>query len=279
VTVRPAEVVRRGAAYLARHDVDAPDVNAERLMLSVLGEDRAAMYARSEGLSTAEAKRYGRLLCRRCAGTPLQHLTGEAGFRGLTVLTRPGVFVPRPETEIVVDLALRSVAETGHPVAVDVGAGTGVIALALKAERPDAEVWATDVSPEAVALTRENAERLGLAVAVVAGDLLAPLPSALRGNVDVVVANPPYVPPEDAETLPREVRQDPAAAVFGDRALTERLLEQAAGWLRAGGMAVIEIDERRGSALSTSARRLGYDDVRVHPDLASRDRVLTVRRP
>jgi release factor glutamine methyltransferase len=279
VTVRPAEVVRRGAAYLARHDVEAPDVNSERLMLSVLGVDRAAMYARSEGLSTAEAKRYGRLLCRRCAGTPLQHLTGEAGFRGLSVLTRPGVFVPRPETEIVVDLALRSVADAADPVAVDVGTGTGVIALALKAERPDAEVWATDVSAEAVALARENAERLGLAVAVVEGDLLAPLPFALRGSVDVVVGNPPYVPPEEAETLPREVREDPPTAVFGDLALSERLLEQAAGWLRTGGVAVLEIDGRRGSALSASARRLGYDDVGVHPDLAARDRVLTARRP
>jgi len=277
--VRPAEVVRRGTTYLARHDVQSPAQNAERLMMSVLGLDRAATFARTEGLSTAEAKLYGRLLCRRCAGTPLQHLTGEEGFRGLALTTRPGVFVPRPETEVLVEVALRSLADGSAPLVVDVGTGTGAAALAIKAERPDARVWATDLSAEAAALARENAGRLGLDIRVVEGDLLLPLPESLRGRIDLVVANPPYVPVEEADTLPREVRGDPPSAVFGDVALTERLLRDAAEWLRPRGAAVIEIDERQGSALTATAQRLGYEDVSVSQDLTDRDRVLAARRP
>jgi release factor glutamine methyltransferase len=277
--VRPAEVVRRGTSYLARHDVESPGANAERLMLAVLGVDRAAMFARSEGLSTAEAKLYGRLLCRRCAGSPLQHLTGEEGFRGLTLLVRPGVFVPRPETEVLVDVALRSMADQPTPLVADVATGNGAVALAIKTERSEAEVWATDVSPEAVALAQENARRLDLQIHVVEGDLLQPLPDKDRGGFDLVVSNPPYVPLDEADSVPREVRADPPSAVFGDAALSERLLREAATWLRPGGFAIVEIDERHGSALTASTRALGYEDVNVYQDLAGRDRVLAARRP
>jgi release factor glutamine methyltransferase len=277
--VRPAEVVRRGTAYLARHDVESPGPTAERLMMSVLGVERAAMFARNDGLSTAEAKLYGRLLCTRCAGIPLQHLTGEEGFRGLTLRTRPGVFVPRPETEMLVDIALETLADRSPPLAVDIGTGTGAVALAIKAERPLTQVWATDLSPEAVALARENADRLGLKIHIIEGDLLEPMPEGHRGALDLVVSNPPYVPVEEADSLPREVRADPPSALFGDVALSERLLRDAAEWLRPGGAVVMEMHERRASALTATARRLEYEDVTVSQDLAGRDRVLAARRP
>jgi release factor glutamine methyltransferase len=195
--VRPSEVLRRATGYLDRHGVESPRATAEVLLASVLDTDRAGLYTRAEGLSAGEARMFGRALCQRCAGTPLQHLTGEQPFRRLTVRVRPGVFIPRPETEVLVDVALVELGDAEAPVVVDVGTGTGAIALSVKQERPGAKVFATDRSPEAVALARENAERLGLEVTVLEGDLLAPLPAELRGWIDLVVSNPPYVSAEE----------------------------------------------------------------------------------
>jgi len=142
--VRPSDVVRRGADYLQRHDVDAPLSTAEQLLASVLGTDRSGVYTRDHPLRSGEARAFGRALCRRCSGVPTQHITGETGFRHLTLFVRSGVFVPRPETETVVDAALDAVRDTTAPVIVDVGTGTGAIALSLKRERPDARIVAVD---------------------------------------------------------------------------------------------------------------------------------------
>src|SRR5207248_4848764 len=116
----------------------------------VLQTDRAGLYARAEGLSSTEARAFGRALCRRCTGEPVQHVTGRQSFRGLELEVRPGVFVPRPETEVVAEAGLMAVDDVRDPVVVDVGTGTGAVALAVKAERSGASVWATDVSPQAV---------------------------------------------------------------------------------------------------------------------------------
>lgn len=276
--MRPAEVLRRASAYLDRHGVQSPDATAEILLMHVLGTDRAALYARSAGLDTREARMFGRAICQRCAGTPVQHLTGDEQFRRITLEVRPGVFVPRPETELLVEHALSEVGDREDPVVVDVGTGTGAIALAVKDERPDATVFATDLSAEAVELARANAARLGLAVTVLEGDLLEPLPVDLRGWVDVVVSNPPYVPAEDLEDLPAEVRADPVLALVGGIDVYERLGTQASRWLRAGGVLAVEIDARLGDpvvrALSTA-----FAGVRVERDLTGRDRVVLARAP
>ena len=270
----PAEVVRRGAGYLARHGVDSPLASAEGLMMSVLRIDRAGVYARTDGLTAAEAKSFGRVLCRRCSGTPLQHLTGEQGFRRLVLRVRPGVFVPRPETEVVVDWALAAIAAVERPVLADVATGAGPIALSLKDERPDATVWATDASPDAIALARENAEALGLAIRVEHGDLLDPLPADLRGALDLVVANPPYVEADDLASLPAEVRADPVDALVGPPELLSSLLSAAFAWLHPGGAVVVEIADTQGSRAAEGATAAGFVDVAVRPDLAGRDRVL-----
>jgi release factor glutamine methyltransferase len=277
--MRPAEVIRRGTDYLARHGVEGPRANAEALMMRVLDADRATVLARNRGLSTAEARAFGRALCLRCGGTPLQYLTGEQGFRRLVVEVRPGVFVPRPETEIVVEVALTMIADVTAPAIADVCTGAGPIALALKDERPDARVWATDVSAEAVVLARANAARLAIEVDVREGDLLAPLPPELRGALDLVVANPPYVPLERAAHLPADVTAEPALALFGGIDLYERLLAQASEWLRPNGAFTAEIDDTYGAAVSALAAGLGFHDVRVLRDLAQRDRVIAARRP
>ena len=273
--MRPTEVVRRGATYLDRHGVERPEVNAEALMLTVLGTDRAGLAARDEGLTSAEARRYGRALCRRCTGTPLQHLTGEQGFRHLVLAVRPGVFVPRPETEVLVDVALAAIADASAPLVADACTGTGAIALAIAHEHPGARVVATDLSLDAVALAAENARRLALDVDVVAGDLLAPV----EGPLDLVTCNPPYVPAEHRDDLPPEVLADPALAVFGGPPIYARLFAEAAARLRTGGHVVVEIEDSTAPTIERLAVEAGFADVRTVRDLNGRDRVVTGRRP
>lgn len=276
--MRPSELLARAAAYLERHGVESPRATAEVLLMHVLGSDRAGLYARTDRLEPRQAREFGRALCQRCAGTPLQHLTGEQAFRRLTLEVRPGVFIPRPETEILVEVALAAVREVEAPVVVDVGTGTGAIALAVKDERPDATVFATDLAPEAVELARANASRLGLAIDVREGDLLAPLPEELRGWVDLVVSNPPYVRPEEYEDLPPEVKADPREALVGGTEVTERLAAEAARWLRDGGALAVEIHAEAGEEVAGILRR-SYVGVEVRKDLAGRDRVVVGRRP
>lgn len=276
--MRPSEVLARATRYLERHGVPSARTNAEVLLMHVLGTDRGGLYARAEGLDAREARMFGRALCQRCAGTPLQHLTGEQAFRRIVLEVRPGVFVPRPETEVLVDVGLRTVRDAESPVVVDVGAGSGAVALAVKDERPDAKVLATDLSPEAVELTCANAARLGLEVDVREGDLLEPLPPELRGWVDLVLCNPPYVTLEEYADLPAEVRAEPALALLGGIEVHERLAAQALRWLRDGGTLAVEIGEGQGQVTSELLRS-SFADVRVHADLAGRDRVVAGRRP
>ena len=276
--MRPAQVVERAAEYLERHGVESPVPTAERLLSYVLGTDRSGMYAR-DGLTSQEAKLFGRALCRRCVGEPLQHVTGEQGFRRLTLHVRPGVFVPRPETEVLVQVALDGLADTETPTVVDVATGSGAVALALKDERPDATVYAIDLSPDAVALARENAEALDLAVTVFEGDLLSPLPNEVRGALDAVVGNPPYVALEARDSLPPEVLAEPDLALFGGIDIYERLFHQAFASLRPGGLVAVEIEESKAAAVSEAAEHAGFVELTVRRDLTGRDRVVSGRRP
>jgi release factor glutamine methyltransferase len=274
--VRPSEVLRHAERYLDRHGVESPRATAEVLLQHVLGTDRSGLYSRADGLSAAEARTFGRALCRRCTGTPLQHLTGDQAFRYLTLKVEPGVFIPRPETEVVVEAALRVLDGRADPVIVDLGTGTGAIALSLKHERPDATVHATDVSSRAAALARVNASRLEIDVAVHGGDLFEALPSRLRGRISLVVSNPPYVGREEYANLPPDVRADPEAALVGGIDVHRRLAEGAPDWLEAGGWLVMEIGAEQGAEVA-GVLALRFADVRVLPDLAGRDRVVMGR--
>ncbi|HZB04014.1 MAG TPA: peptide chain release factor N(5)-glutamine methyltransferase [Actinomycetota bacterium] len=274
--MRPAEVVSRSADYLDRHGVEEPRATAEALLQYFLGTDRAGLYARAEGLDTRTAKQFGRALCQRCHGVPLQYLTGEQQFFDLVLGASPGVFVPRPETEVVVERALEVVPDGDGSVAVDVGTGTGAIALAIKRFRPATRVLAIDRSGEAAAVARANASRHALDVEVLEGDLLEPVPSDLRGMVDLVVSNPPYVSRDEYEALPPEVRAEPYEALVGGTDVHRRLAEAAPGWLRAGGWLVMEIgDEQAEEVRDVLAAR--FESVDVLPDLAGRDRVVRGR--
>lgn len=276
--MRPSEVLVRATDYLERHGVEDARSSAEILLADVLGTDRAGLFTRANGLSTAEARSFGRALCQRCAGTPVQHLTGEQQFRHISLEVRPGVFVPRPETEIVVDVALRAIVGRAAPIVVDVGTGTGAIALSVKRERPDATVVATDVSPEAMSLARDNARRLALDVEVLEGDLLSPVPGGLAGQLDLIVSNPPYVTEEEYEDLPPEVRTDPQLALLGGASVHRAIAEAAAEWLRPGGSLVLEVGAAQGAEVADLLHEV-LADVRVHRDLSGRDRVVGAVRP
>ena len=219
---------------------------------------------------------------RRAAGEPLQYVLGRWAFRTLDLLVDRRVLIPRPETEVVAGLAIDALPKGG--VLVDLGTGSGAIALSAAAERwPDLEVWGTDASLEALAVARANLAGLGRRAAVVRlveGDWYAALPTELRGRVDVVASNPPYVahddplPPEVADWEPR------AALVPGPTGLEaiEVIITGAGEWLTATGTLVIEIGETQGDVVRSLARQAGFTHVRVEQDLAARDRALVARR-
>ena len=255
------------------------------LLAHVLETSRAVLIAHHERpLTPAQLDQYQALVRRRAANYPLPYLTGRIEFYGLEFEVTPDVLIPRPETETLVDLALRR-----RPArVVDVGTGSGCIAVSLAVHLPEVTVYAVDVSPAALAIARRNAERHGVAerVRLLAGDLLGPLP----GPLDLIVSNPPYVPTDERAALPASVRDhEPRLALDGGPdglALVRRLLAQAPAVLRnpapvtgcPGGGLLIEIGANQGEAASRLARAFfPHATVRVHPDLAGRDRVLEVQ--
>lgn len=272
-----ARVVAETASYLAEHGVESPEAEAEILLAHLLRTDRAGLHTRGK-LTWEERDLLARMLLVRASGVPLQHLTGDQPFFEMRLRVRPGVFIPRPETEILVEQALRSLATTAPPIVVDVGTGTGAVALAIKKARNDARVLATDASAEAAGLARANATELRLEIEVLEGDLLAPLPEDLRGSVDLIVSNPPYVTEEEYADLPAVVRADPMEALIGGTEVHSRLAEEAPGWLRPGGWLAMEIGASQGAEVAGMLSER-YERVEVVPDLAGLDRVVRGRLP
>jgi release factor glutamine methyltransferase len=234
----------------------------------------------------AAAARFGALLEQRADRVPLQHLTGRAPFRHLELAVGPGVFVPRPETEQLAGWALDRLAGIREPLVVDLGSGSGALALSIAHEHPGARVTAVERDPGAIAWTRHNAAARAAEgdtpVAVVAGDMTDPgLLRALDGTVDLVVSNPPYVP--DGARVPREVADhDPPLALWGGPDgldVVRGLLVTAARLLRPGGLLGVEHADQQGGALPAVVRRHGgFTDVADHSDLAGRPRYTTARR-
>jgi release factor glutamine methyltransferase len=264
--------LRRVAACLAEAGVETPRIDAEILLAHVLGITRSAVRAdRQRELGEAEGAALERLLARRETREPLAYVLGEWGFRRLTLSVDHRVLVPRPETEIVVERALARIASLDAPRVLDVGTGSGAIALALADEHPGARVAALDASPDALALARENAVRTGLELELVEGDLFAGLP---EGEWDLVVSNPPYVLPSEIDSLEPEVRDwEPREALVGEGA-TEAIAEHARTVLRPGGALVLEIAAGDAERVVVVVRNLGFEDVTVTKDLAGRDRVV-----
>ncbi|MFN2595306.1 MAG: peptide chain release factor N(5)-glutamine methyltransferase [Actinomycetota bacterium] len=214
------------------------------------------------------------LAARRASGEPLQYLTGTAGFRYLELAVGPGVFIPRPETELVVECAMAHLPEGG--IVFDIGTGSGAIALSIAHERPDTSIFATELDPDALKWAERNRDALGKDATILRGDLFEGLPEDLRGRVDVIVSNPPYVAPDEREALPIDVRDhEPEVALFaGGNGLDviARLVHEARSWLRTGGWLVFEIGERQADAATALLIEAGYVQVATHDDLAGKAR-------
>jgi release factor glutamine methyltransferase len=281
-----AQLREHGLRALADAGVPTPEADAELLLAHVLGVTRGQVQAKvitGGVVADAEGAAYLAALERRVAREPLQHITGIAPFRSLELAVGPGVFVPRPETEFVAQLAIDALLAVAspEPVAVDLGSGSGALALALATEVPHASVVAVENSPDAFVWTTENVRRVGAQnLRLVFGDLAEALPE-LDAAVDVVVSNPPYIP-DDAIPRDPEVRlHDPAAALYGGpdgldivRALSRRAL----ALLRPGGTLVIEHGELQGAELRALLTADGWRATATHRDLLGRDRVTTALR-
>jgi release factor glutamine methyltransferase len=247
------------------------------LLAHVLDTSRATLVAHPERtLTNNQLTNYQTLVRRRASGYPLPYLTGSVEFYSLTFEVTPEVLIPRPETETLVDLALARRPET----VVDVGTGSGCIAVALAMHLPQATVHAIELSPATLAVARRNAERHGVAdrVDLMVGDVLSPRP----GPADLIVSNPPYIATGDCASLPTSIRDhEPRLALDGGPdglAIVRRLLAQAPAVLKSGGAILIEIGADQGEAASRLARTyFSQARVRIHPDLAGRDRVVEIR--
>ncbi|WP_235003095.1 peptide chain release factor N(5)-glutamine methyltransferase [Blastococcus haudaquaticus] len=265
--------------------VESARVDAELLLAHVLGVPRARLLTLDE-VADDDAARFGALVEQRADRVPLQHLTGRAPFRHLELAVGPGVFVPRPETELMAGWALDRLAGTDGPIVVDLGSGSGALALSIAQEHPGARVTAVERDPGAIAWTRHNAMARVAAgdtpVGVVEGDMTDPaLLPELDRRVTVVVSNPPYVP--DDAVLPREVAEhDPPLALWGGPDgldVVRGMLSVAARLLHPGGWLGIEHADQQGGAVPAVVRAHGgFTDVEDHPDLAGRPRFTTARR-
>lgn len=266
---------------LERAGVPSPRREAEWLVEAATGLDRAALLANTGPVPISWMHQVEELARRRAAGEPLQYLTGVAGFRNLELAVGPGVFIPRPETEKLVEHALERLPQGG--AFVDVCTGSGAIALAVAQERPDARVYATESSEEALEWANRNRESLSLKATFVSGDLMDPLPPELRGGVDVVASNPPYIAEEERGALPTDViDHEPHVALFsGDDGMNmiRRIAEEAKAWLRPDGWLLLEIGEHQRSLVAELLENEGWRDVSIHLDLAERPRIAEARWP
>lgn len=275
--------------------VDNPVTEARWMIERVGGGE-----VRDDELATARA--VGHLvdmLEQRAAGRPLQHVLGRWAFRRLELVVDHRALIPRVETEVVADAALREAvrlgattggrpAPNGEPslVVADLGTGSGVIALALVDELPDISVWATDLSADALAVARANLAAVGLAasrVRLARGSWFEALPDDLIGGIHVIVSNPPYVAEDEFDALPPEIREhEPREALVGGPTgleAVQELISGASAWLVADGALVIELAPRQADEAAALAERAGFAEVEVLPDLAERERVLVARYP
>jgi release factor glutamine methyltransferase len=269
--VTVAEAVSEGEWLLAGAGIDTARLDAELLAGKVLGLTRTELYLDpGRELSDADAADLRALVERRSRREPLAYVLGEWGFRRLTLKVDRRVLVPRPETEVVVERGLELLRGLDAPAVLDVGAGSGAIALAIADEHPGARVTAIDVSDEALEVARENARTTGLEVKFELRDVR----DGLAGSYDLVVSNPPYVTAEEIEGLEPEVRDwEPRTATVGDDH-TEVIAAASAEVLRPGGWLVLEVGDGRAGVVSRHLQELGYREVRTDPDLTGRDRVV-----
>jgi len=274
------EVLQSTTGYFQKRNIDSPRLNAEHLLAHVLGRKRIDLYLDFERrLPESELAPLRELVKRRGSGEPLQHLLGTVDFCGRSFRCDKRALVPRPETEQLVELLISHLkSEIVSPRVIDVGTGSGVIALTLAAEFLEAEIVGIDISDDALMLARENAERLGMAHRV--RFLRSNLLESMQPSFDLIVANLPYVSTEDRQNLSREVLHDPEVALFagarGDE-LMRQLIAQAPQWLRPGGMLAMEIGIGQSETLVAALAAKNYRDIWTEKDYSGVIRFLFAR--
>lgn len=257
-------------------------IEAEDLLCHALGVEELEP---ERPVPSHARRRFERMVARRADGEPVQLIKGFAIFRGLEVIARPGVFVPRDSTEYLAEQAVRRLRRRRRPTLVDVATGGGTIALAVANEVRGVRAFGTDISHEAIRVARRNAGRLGLRATFLVGDLFGALPNELRGLVDTVTLHPPYVPKGELRHLPDEIRRWEPAHTLSDRSpdglgLIGRTAAEAGRWLKPGGWLLIEVSPDRARAVATVMRRSGFRDVRSTADRAFKvTRVMVGRWP
>jgi release factor glutamine methyltransferase len=260
--------------------IESASADAEILLGHLLNLSRGELQSKiitDEEFSQVEE--FEALVSKRAERFPLQHLTGVAHFRRLTLKVGPGVFVPRPETEVVTQIAVDALKASGspEPIAVDLATGSGAIALSLAVEVPNAKVFAIELSEEALKYTKQNFAVLAPDAVLVQGDLADAFPE-LNGTVDVLVSNPPYIPDEMIPIYPEVHLHDPSLALYGGADgldVVRKVDEAARRLLRPGGSLIIEHADMQGEAVRELLLASGWRQVRTHRDLVGRDRATT----
>ena len=282
--VTVANALPNAVSVLADAEVDTPRLDAQLLLawtLKVRREDLAREPERA--LTDRERVIFEKAVSLRVLRRPLPYITGEAWFYGRQFKINRAVLIPRPETELLAERALKVCRTLENPKLADIGTGSGCLAVTLACERSDAQVWATDLSADALKEARKNVVRYGLTdrVSLLHGDLLGPLPSGLR--LDAVVSNPPYVTEAEVANLPPEVRDyeprlalsgQPGAAGPGGTALHRRILAAAPPFLNPGGWALLEVGDGQAGQVAEMARQLGYIHITVENDFGGIGRIV-----
>jgi release factor glutamine methyltransferase len=284
------EALLEAVQLLEKAGVDSPRLDAEVLLSEVLNLKRHQLYTRlNESIDSPSLKAFRRLVRKRARRVPLQYILGHVEFMSIDLLTREGVFIPRPETELVVEAVLERVALSateGRVVIIDIGTGSGCIAVSLAVHLPHAKIYASDVSPKALRLARFNAQRYLVEdrITFLKGSLYRAFQGlGLEGNVDFIASNPPYVPEGEWKTLQPEVRdhESPGALLAGREGLDcyREIIKGAPSWLRPGGWLVLEIGEGQAAPIQRLIQKEeNLGGVEVIKDLQGTERVLVVRR-
>ncbi|MBN1923109.1 MAG: peptide chain release factor N(5)-glutamine methyltransferase [Anaerolineae bacterium] len=278
------EAARRWAVARLVPVAEKPHLEAEILLATLLDWNRARLLAHLDApIPETLATTFRTWVLRRATGEPLPYITGRIEFCALEFAVTPAVLIPRPETELLVEMALEhaDVTPSAPPIIADVGTGSGCIVITLASRLPQAQCYAIDLSPAAMEVARQNAARYGVLERLhfLEGDLLAPLPEP----ADIIVSNPPYIADTEWDNLPVSVRHEPAMALLagcdGLNAV-RRLLAQAPAKMRPGGILLVEIGERQGAVVLALAQQVfTHAECRIRTDLAGKDRVLQIRLP
>ena len=264
-----------GTEELSQAGVPSPRVDAEWLLAHALGVSRTELYADGDEAPVDRERVFRELVARRAAREPLAYVLGEWGFRRLTLRVDPRVLIPRPETEMLVERCLELIADRAEPAVLDIGTGSGAIALAIADEHPGAQVSGTDTSADALAVAAENVALTGLRVELVEGELFA----GLEGPFDLVVSNPPYVAPDEVDALPPEVGEHEPHAALIESGASEAIAREALSRLVPGGSLALEVADGKARAVAALLRGLRYEEVTIGKDLAGRERVVDGRAP